>query len=133
MPLFRTTVFRLSLIYACLYSLLSAAGLGYTYWSTAAHSMAQVDARLSLEADVLLELYRTRALPELTEAIRRRNRDDGQRKIFFICCTDRIAQPVPIASTPGRRMRALLLQPYVSGTCLQFRAIRAMPMIRCGC
>ncbi|MEE4379184.1 MAG: ATP-binding protein [Candidatus Competibacteraceae bacterium] len=83
MRLFRTTVFRLSLIYACVYSLLSAVGLGFTYWSTATHSMAQVDARLSLETDVLLELYRTRALPELTEAIRRRNRDDGQRKVFF--------------------------------------------------
>jgi signal transduction histidine kinase len=83
MPLFRTTVFRLSLLYACAYSLLSAGGLGFTYWSTATHSMKQVDARLSLEANVLLDLYRTRALPELTEAIRRRNRDDGQRKIFF--------------------------------------------------
>ncbi|MCP5421029.1 MAG: HAMP domain-containing protein [Gammaproteobacteria bacterium] len=83
MRLFRTSVFRLSLLYACAYGLLSALGLGFTYWSTASHSQAQIDARLRLETDVLLNLYQTQALPALAENVRRRNRSDGQRKIFF--------------------------------------------------
>lgn len=81
--LFRTTAFRLSLLYACLYSLVAAAGLGFIYWSTASHIETQVDARLQLETGVLLDQYRDQALPALAEAIRQRNRDDGQRKIFF--------------------------------------------------
>jgi signal transduction histidine kinase len=83
MRLFRTTVFRLSLLYACAYGLLSALGLGFTYWSTASHSQAQIDARLRLETDVLLNLYQTQALPALAENVRRRNRSDGPRQIFF--------------------------------------------------
>ena len=81
--LLRTTAFRLSVLYACLYSLMSAAGLGFIYWSTASHIEAQIDARLRLETNVLLDRYRTRALPALRESIQQRDRRDGQRQIFF--------------------------------------------------
>ncbi len=81
--LFGTTAFRMSLLYAIVFSLLSAAGLGFIYWSTADHIEAQIDARLQLETKVLLDRYRSRALPALTETIRQRSWDDGQRKIFF--------------------------------------------------
>lgn len=81
--LLRTTAFRQALRYAFLYSLVAAAGLGFIYWSTANHIQAQIDSRLQLETEVLLNLYRNRALPALLEAIRQRSQEDGPRKIFF--------------------------------------------------
>jgi len=82
MRLFRTTAFRLSLVYACVYSLLSALGLGFTYWSTASRSMAQIDERLRLETGALINRH-AHALPALIETIQGRNSDDGSRKFFF--------------------------------------------------
>ncbi len=81
--LFRTAAFRWSLLAAGLYSLLSAAGIGFIYWSTADHMEAQIDARLRLETNVLLDRYRRQAMPALVDALRQRGRDNGQRKIFF--------------------------------------------------
>lgn len=81
--LLKTTALRLSLVYACAYSLLSAAGLGFIYWSTAGHVEAQIDARLRLETEVLLDRSRTRALPALREMVQQRSRGDGHRRIFF--------------------------------------------------
>jgi signal transduction histidine kinase len=81
--LFRTTTFRLSLLAAGAYSLLSAVAIGFIYWSTAAHLEAQVDTRLRLETNVLLHQYRTQALAALVDTIRQRSRDDGLPRIFF--------------------------------------------------
>ncbi|MFK7859481.1 MAG: ATP-binding protein [Granulosicoccus sp.] len=74
--LFRTSAFRLSLIYATLFSALSAATLGFIYWSTRDQIESQVDTRLRLETDYLINLYESGALPELLEAIQRRNQID---------------------------------------------------------
>lgn len=79
----RTTAFRMALVYAGVFSLLSAVALGFIYWSTASYIEDQIDARLRLETQVLLDRYRRRALPALQESIRQRSRDDGQRQIFF--------------------------------------------------
>jgi signal transduction histidine kinase len=81
--LLRTTAFRLSLLYACLYSLVSAGGLGFIYWSTASHIQVQIDTRLQLETQVLLNLYQDRALQALLDAIRQRSQNEGQPRIFF--------------------------------------------------
>ncbi len=91
---FRSAAFRLSLLYACIYSLLSAAGLGIIYWSMAEHIETQIDARLRLETNVLLEHYRNRALPALLETIRERSREDGQRKLFFYLLEGPQSQPL---------------------------------------
>ena len=80
--LLRTSAFRLALIYAALFSALSALTLGFIYWSTKNHIVSQVDARLRLETGVLLDLYRRRAMPALLDTIRRRSSEDG-RQIFF--------------------------------------------------
>ena len=82
--LLRTTAFRTSMLYAVLYSLLAAGGLGFIYWSTGSYIGEQIDARLRLEMEVLLKLHRDRAMPALTEAIRQRSREEGDRQqIFF--------------------------------------------------
>jgi len=81
--LLRTTAFRAALLYACVFSLLSAIGLGFIYWSTASYMDEQIDARLRLETEVLLNLYQRQSLPALLESIHRRTREDQQRIYFY--------------------------------------------------
>jgi len=82
--LFRTSAFRLALIYATLFSALSAATLGFIYWSTRSQIESQVDARLRLETDYLINLYNSAALPELLEAIQRRNQIDTYGRFYYL-------------------------------------------------
>lgn len=82
--LFRTSAFRLSLIYATLFSALSAATLGFIYWSTRDQIESQVDTRLRLETDYLINLYESGALPELLEAIQRRNQIDTFDRFYYL-------------------------------------------------
>lgn len=82
--LFRTSAFRLALIYATLFSALSAATLGFIYWSTRSAIDAQVDARLRIETDYLINLYNSAALPELLEAIQRRNQIDTYGRFYYL-------------------------------------------------
>ncbi len=82
--LFRTSAFRLALIYATLFSTLSAATLGFIYWSTRDQIESQVDARLRLETDYLINLYKSGALPELLEAIQRRNQIDTYGRFYYL-------------------------------------------------
>lgn len=89
--LFRTSAFRLSLIYATLFSTLSAATLGFIYWSTRDQIESQVDARLRLETDYLINLYKSGALPELLEAIQRRNQIDTYGRFYYLANTENSA------------------------------------------
>ncbi len=82
--LFRTSAFRLALVYATLFSALSAATLGFIYWSTRSQIESQVDARLRLETDYLINLYKSGALPELLEAIQRRNQIDTYGRFYYL-------------------------------------------------
>ena len=82
--LFRTSAFRLAVIYATLFSALSAATLGFIYWSTRSQIESQVDARLRLETDYLINLYKSGALPELLEAIQRRNQIDTYGRFYYL-------------------------------------------------
>lgn len=82
--LLRTTALRTALIYACVFSLVAASGLGFIYWSMARHIEAQTDARLRLETEVLLNLYQNQSLPALLETIRRRTRDDDRGIFFYV-------------------------------------------------
>lgn len=80
--LFRTSAFRLALIYATLFSALSAATLGFIYWSTRDQIESQVDARLRLETDYLINLYDSGAMSELLEAIQRRSQIDTYGRFY---------------------------------------------------
>jgi len=82
--LFRTSAFRIAVIYATLFSALSAATLGFIYWSTRDQIESQVDARLRLETDYLINLYKSGALPELLEAIQRRNQIDTYGRFYYL-------------------------------------------------
>jgi len=82
--LFRTSAFRLALIYATLFSALSAATLGFIYWSTRDQIESQVDARLRLETDYLINLYQSGAVPEFLEAIQRRSQIDTYGRFYYL-------------------------------------------------
>ncbi|MDO6462328.1 ATP-binding protein [Granulosicoccaceae sp. 1_MG-2023] len=82
--LFRTSAFRLAILYAIVFSLLSAGTLGFIYWSTRSEIESQVDARLRLETDYLINLYKSGALAELLDAIQRRNQIDTYGRFYYL-------------------------------------------------
>jgi len=102
--LFRTSAFRLALIYATLFSALSAATLGFIYWSTRDQIESQVDARLRLETDYLINLYKSGALPELLEAIQRRNQIDTYGRFYYLA-NNEVAANVNDKSDDGLPIR----------------------------
>jgi signal transduction histidine kinase len=81
--LFRTTVFRLSLLYAALFSLVATAALVFLYWWTATELNAQTDEQLRLETDVLLSQYERQPIPVFVEGVRELNADGGRARIIF--------------------------------------------------
>lgn len=91
--LFRTSAFRHAVIYATLFSALSAGTLSFIYWSTRDQIESQVDARLRLETDYLINLYKSGALPELLEAIQRRNQIDTYGRFYYLANNDSAATP----------------------------------------
>jgi len=76
--LLNTTVFRLSLVYALLFSGVVAVAMGSIYWSAAAQIVQQADTRLRLETKSLEDLLRTGSFSSLRETIKLRN-EDAQR------------------------------------------------------
>lgn len=77
--LFNTSVFRLSMVYALLFSTVAAGALGFIYWMAKGQMQQQTDARLQLETDVLMSRYRTSAIEGLVQIIQIRNSDGGSR------------------------------------------------------
>ena len=71
-----------------LFSALSGATLGFIYWSTRGQIESQVDTRLRLETDFLINLYKSGALPELLEAIQRRNQIDTYGRFYYLAHSD---------------------------------------------
>jgi hypothetical protein len=80
--LLNTTAFRLSLIYALLFSLIATIALSFIYWVAAEQIKQQTDQRLSLETDVLMNRYHTGRFDALAQTIQRRNTDASTT--FFI-------------------------------------------------
>jgi len=74
----RTSVFRLSLLYAVLFSLIAAAALLSVYKFAENQIEDQIDRRLKLETNLLLENYKKRRLIGLTEDINIYNKKEGR-------------------------------------------------------
>lgn len=92
LKLLNTTVFRLSLVYVLLFSLVAAVAMGFIYWVAKDHIAQQTDTRLRLESQVLAEHYRTGSMGSLQETVRLRNRDSarGDKRFFVYALTDQI-------------------------------------------
>ncbi|MDE2196750.1 MAG: HAMP domain-containing histidine kinase [Gammaproteobacteria bacterium] len=67
--LVRTTVFRLAMLYAGLFSLLTALSLASIYWITTSQLSSQIDAGLRAEASALERLYQLKGIAVLRETI----------------------------------------------------------------
>ena len=80
--LLNTNAFRLSLIYALLFSLIATIALSIIYWFVAEQIKHQTDERLQLETDVLMNRYHTDRFDALAQTIQRRNADSSTT--FFI-------------------------------------------------
>ena len=74
----RTSVFRLSLLYALLFSLIAAGALLSVYKFAENQIEDQIDRRLKLETNLLLENYKKRTLIGLTEDINIYNKQEGR-------------------------------------------------------
>jgi len=74
----RTSVFRLSLLYALLFSLIAAAALLSVYIFAENQIEDQIDRRLKLETNLLLENYKKHTLIGLTEDIKIYNKKEGR-------------------------------------------------------
>lgn len=113
--LLNTTVFRLSLIYALLFSLVAAGAMFSIYWITESHITQQTDARLQLEADILLNRYGVYNSEALLSDIRRHNQradlTQGERFYSYVLLNrreyDMVSAFEPEYTTPdGRQLFA---------------------------
>jgi signal transduction histidine kinase len=75
--LFRTTAFRLTLLYVALFTASVAAILGFIYWSTVEVIDRQTTATIEAEIKGLAEQYKERGLAGLIEVIRERADERG--------------------------------------------------------
>lgn len=77
--LLNTTVFRLSLVYALLFSLVAGAAMASIYWLAAGQIREQTDARLALQSDLLINISKTNgSLQALRDAIQTRNEEHDE-------------------------------------------------------
>lgn len=70
--LFKTTAFRLSLLFAILYSLLMAGASGFIYWASTSYIDHDIDVELQAEANGLVHLFATQGLDSLQLALQQR-------------------------------------------------------------
>jgi signal transduction histidine kinase len=94
--LYRTTVFRSSLLYAVLFIIVAAAAMASIYWATAYRLRDQTDSRLQLEAELVLRQLRDQPVPLMAESLRRQNADPDRSRIFFY----RLLEPSELRAVP---------------------------------
>jgi signal transduction histidine kinase len=75
--LFRTTTFKLTLVYLTIFALFAAFLLGYFAWNTQRLFTDQITATVDAEANGLAEQYRTGGLRRLVMIIEQRSRQPG--------------------------------------------------------
>ena len=81
--LFRTTAFRLTILYLALFTASVAAILGFMYWSTVEVIDRQTTATIEAEIKGLAEQYKERDLAGLVEVIRERA-DEGGDSVYLL-------------------------------------------------
>ncbi len=88
LKLVNTSAFRLSLIYALVFSLISAGGFSFIYWKSANEIRAQTDSQLRAETTNLLGLYQNGQISALTQEMNQLN-TDGRSKFFLYALLNR--------------------------------------------
>jgi len=80
--LFRTSAFRIAVIYALLFSTLCASTLGFIYWSTRDQIHSQIGVRLELETKYLTSIYESGAVATLLEVIQQRSQNETADRFY---------------------------------------------------
>lgn len=82
LKLVNTTAFRLSLVYALLFSLISTGAISFLYWNSAKEIRSQTDYQLQVETDALMRLYASGHISALSQEMNQIN-TDGHQKFFL--------------------------------------------------
>ena len=82
--LFRTTAFRLTILYLALFVASVVAILGLIYWSTVAVIDRQVNATIEAEITGLAEQYKERGLAGLIDVVRERSGETGSQDSVYL-------------------------------------------------
>jgi len=79
-----TSVFRLSLLYAVLFSLIASVAMISVYKVAETQIKEQVDTRLQLQTNILLKKYQKYAVEGLVEAVKINNQAGGRPLFFYL-------------------------------------------------
>jgi len=87
--LFRTSAFRVALLYAALFGGSGFAALGFVYWTTTNYLEAQTDTMIRAEMDVLRETYQRTGLKGLQRSVGERSAvGDDTDHIYLLVSPD---------------------------------------------
>ena len=101
--LLSTTAFRLSLIYALLFSLVATSALLLAYWLAAQQIRQQTDDRLQLETNVLLSRYYSGTFADLVRMVEHRMHKDSSR-FFVYALTHYNPEAVGLTDAPDSKL-----------------------------
>lgn len=82
--LFRSTVFRFSLLYLCLFTSAVLLLAAFLYWAVSDSAIRQVDRTIDAEIRGLAEQYRQRGTNGLIEAVRRRSASASETRGLYL-------------------------------------------------
>jgi len=102
--LVNTSAFRLSLIYALVFSLISACAFSFIYWKSANEIRAQTDSQLRAETTNLLGLYQSGQISALTQEMNQLN-TDGRSKFFLYALLNRSQRDLLKEIEPGKELK----------------------------
>jgi signal transduction histidine kinase len=91
--LFRTSTFRLAILYVLLFAGSVFAVLGFLYWQTVVYVSRQTDETIDAEITGLAEQYRQRGLGGLVAVIQERSASERGTSMLYLL-TDRTRQPI---------------------------------------
>lgn len=100
--LINTTAFRISLVYALVFSLISTGAISFIYWNSAKEIRAQTDSQLSAETNALLSLYNNGKINALTQEMNQLN-TDGRSKFFLYALLNRNQRDLIEEIAPEKR------------------------------
>lgn len=104
LKLVNTSAFRLSLIYALVFSLISAGGFSFIYWKSANEIRAQTDSQLRAETTNLLGLYQNGQISALTQEMNQLN-TDGRSKFFLYALLNRTQRDLIKEIGPNKELK----------------------------
>ncbi|MEG6510071.1 ATP-binding protein [Methyloligella sp. 2.7D] len=87
LKLFRTTAFRLSLIYLALFGAAALLAIGYIYWNTTILLSRQLDQTIQAELGGLAEQYRAGGMRQLVRTVAERSETPGN-SLYYVADSD---------------------------------------------